>query len=66
MALGDLVDVTRPYAAQKDELSERFTRLYLQALMSHTNGNQSAAAKLADLDRSYLGKLLVKHGLSKT
>ena len=42
-----------------------FTRVYLQALLSHTNGNQTSAAKLAGLDRSYLGRLLVKHGLSR-
>ncbi len=66
MALGDLVDVSRPYADQKEELAERFTRSYLQALMVHTRGNQSAAAKLAGLDRSYLGRLLVKHKLTKT
>jgi DNA-binding NtrC family response regulator len=66
MVLGDLVDVKRPYADQKEELCERFTRIYLQALIAHTGGNQSAAAKLAGLDRSYLGKLLVKHRLSKT
>jgi two-component system, NtrC family, response regulator GlrR len=66
MALGDLVDVAREYAAQKEELAERFTRHYLQALMAHTGGNQTQAAKLAGLDRSYLGRLLVKHNLSKT
>jgi transcriptional regulator with GAF, ATPase, and Fis domain len=66
MALGDLVDVGRSYAAQKEELCERFTRIYLQALIAHTAGNQTAAAKLAELDRSYLGRLLAKYGLSKT
>jgi transcriptional regulator with GAF, ATPase, and Fis domain len=66
LALGDLVDVNRPYAEQKDELSERFTRIYLQALVARTGGNQTMAARLAGLDRSYLGRLLVKHGLSKT
>jgi DNA-binding NtrC family response regulator len=66
MVLGDIVDVNRAYAEQKEELCERFTRIYLQALMAHTGGNQSAGAKLAALDRSYLGKLLVKHRLTKT
>jgi DNA-binding protein Fis len=34
-------------------------------LMAHTAGNQSQAAKLAGLNRSYLGRLLVKHGLGR-
>jgi len=63
VALGEGLDMARPYAEQKDELSERFTRVYLAALMAHTAGNQTAAAKLAGLDRSYLGKLLAKHGI---
>ena len=32
-ALSDLVDLSRPYADQKEEIAERFTRVYLQALM---------------------------------
>jgi transcriptional regulator with GAF, ATPase, and Fis domain len=65
LALGDLVDLNRPYAAQKEELAERFTKIYLQRLLARTGGNQTAAAKLAGLDRTYLGRLLVKLGLSK-
>ena len=63
--LADLVEVGRPYADQKEHVAEVFTRVYLQALLAHTNGNQTSAAKLAGLDRSYLGRLLVKHGLSR-
>jgi DNA-binding NtrC family response regulator len=63
--LADSVDVRRPYADQKDNVTDVFTRVYLQALLAHTGGNQTQAAKLAGLDRSYLGRLLVKHGLSK-
>ena len=59
------IDVTRPYADQKDDLVEQFTRAYLVRLMQHTNGNQSAAARLSGLDRSWLWRLLVKHGLAK-
>ena len=55
----------RPYVEQKDEIGERFTRLYLRALLAHTAGNQAAAARIAGIDRTYLGRLLVKHGLSK-
>jgi DNA-binding protein Fis len=39
--------------------------VYLERLMAHTSGNQTAAAKIAGLDRSYLGTLLVKHGLTR-
>ncbi len=63
--LADLVDVHRAYADQKEHVTDVFTRVYLQALLAHTGGNQTQAAKLAGLDRSYLGRLLVKHGLSK-
>ncbi len=60
-----VIDVTRPYADQKDELVEQFTRSYLVRLMQHTAGNQSAAARLSGLDRSWLWRLLLKHGLAK-
>jgi DNA-binding NtrC family response regulator len=63
--LADLVDVRRPYPEQKEYVTDVFTRVYLQALLAHTGGNQTQAAKLAALDRSYVGKLLLKHGLSK-
>jgi transcriptional regulator with AAA-type ATPase domain len=55
----------RAYAEQKDELANRFTRLYLEALLRRVGGNQTEAAKLANLDRGYLGRLVAKHGLGK-
>jgi DNA-binding NtrC family response regulator len=64
-ALASAVDLSREYAVQKEELADRFTRVYLQALIVHTGGNQTAAARIAGLDRTYLGKLLHKYGLSK-
>jgi transcriptional regulator with GAF, ATPase, and Fis domain len=64
-ALAAVVDGTRPYAEQKEEMNDRFTRAYLRALMEHARGNQTAAARVAGLDRSYLGKLLARHGLAK-
>ena len=63
VALERMVDVARPYADQKDDLVERFTRMYLRALLAHTNGNQAAAARIAGIDRTYLGRLLVKYGM---
>jgi transcriptional regulator with GAF, ATPase, and Fis domain len=55
----------RAYAEQKDELANRFTRLYLEALLRRVGGNQTEAAKLANLNRGYLGRLVAKHGLGK-
>ena len=54
------LDQTRPYAEQKDELLKTFQRLYLRALLEYTGGNQSEAARISGLDRSYLSKVLTK------
>ena len=58
-----LADPTQPYAEQKDTIVDDFTRAYLKALMAYANGNQAAAARIADLDRTYLGRMLSKYGL---
>jgi transcriptional regulator with GAF, ATPase, and Fis domain len=63
-ALRRVVDVDLGYAEQKNAISDRFTRVFLEILMERTKGNQTAAARLAGIDRGYLGKLLAKHGLS--
>jgi transcriptional regulator with GAF, ATPase, and Fis domain len=64
-ALRELVDPSRPYSELKDELTDRFTRLYLTSLLERAKGNQSAAARMAGLDRTYLGRLLAKHGFGR-
>jgi len=64
-ALRELIDPSRSYAEQKDALVERFTLLYLTKVLDRTGGNQSEAARVSGLQRSYLGKLLVKHGIAK-
>lgn len=63
LALEEAVDVHRPYAEQKDELVDRFSRKYVEAMLAHTGGNQTLAARLAGLDRTYFGRLLSKLGL---
>ena len=65
LALDEAVDLSVPYAEQKDAVVDRFTRRYLEALMLRAGGNQSVASRLADLDRTYLGKMLAKHGLKE-
>ncbi len=57
-------DPTRPYAEQKDEVVDQFTRGYLKGLLAYANGNQAAAAKAANLDKTYLGRMLAKYGMN--
>ncbi len=52
-----LVNLDVPYAAQKDALLKHFLRVYLEALLVHTNGNKSMAARISGLERSYLNKV---------
>jgi two-component system, NtrC family, response regulator GlrR len=64
-ALLEHIDPARTYADQKNEHLERFTRAYLQRLLEATAGNQSEAARISGLERSYLGKLVAKLGLRR-
>jgi transcriptional regulator with GAF, ATPase, and Fis domain len=66
LVLSEQVDMERPYSQQKDEISDLFTRLYLESLLAHAGGNQTVAARVAGLDRTYLGRLLAKYGMTKT
>jgi transcriptional regulator with GAF, ATPase, and Fis domain len=58
------VDPTRPYAEQKELVVGEMTRVYLRGVLAYTNGNQAAAARVAGLDRTHLGRLLAKHGMT--
>jgi DNA-binding NtrC family response regulator len=55
-----------PYLAQRDALVEAFTRKYVAALLERTRGNQTEAARIAGLDRTYFGRLLAKLGRTRT
>jgi DNA-binding NtrC family response regulator len=61
-ALTQHIDFERPYAELKDELVESFQRLYVEQLLSHTDGNQSAAARISGLERSYFSKIARRLG----
>ncbi|NUO48852.1 MAG: sigma-54-dependent Fis family transcriptional regulator, partial [Polyangiaceae bacterium] len=64
-AIKKLLDVERPYAELKELFLQRFTKVYLEALLARTGGNQSEAARISGLDRSYVGKMLGRYGVSK-
>jgi len=63
--VAQLIDPTRPFAEQKEALTDAFARAYLRELLLRTGGNQSEAARIAGLNRSYLGRMLSKHGLGR-
>ena len=63
-ALAEVVDETRPYAEQKELVVDALTRIYLKKLIDKTGGNRSEAARIAELQRGYLRRLLEKYGLA--
>ncbi len=64
-AIRRILDVERPYAELKEEFVQRFTKTYLEVLLARTGGNQSEAARISGLDRSYVGRMLSRHGVPK-
>jgi two-component system, NtrC family, response regulator GlrR len=62
-ALARFVNPGKSYADQKQELMQRFTRAYLTHLMQRTGGNQSEAARVSGLERTYIGRLIGRLGL---
>jgi len=57
------VDPRVPFKESKAKLVQQFEREYLSALIQQTEGNASAAARQAGIDRVHLLKLLRQHGL---
>ncbi len=57
------VDGSKPYAEQKQVWSTLFERAYLEEVLRVHDGNVSAAARTAGVDRAYFYRLLWRHGL---
>jgi len=53
----------KSYAEARAEVLSAFEQRYLAELLTNAQGNVSGAARRASMDRSYLIKLLEKHGL---
>jgi DNA-binding NtrC family response regulator len=58
------VDFDMPFKQAKAQVVDEFERAYLERLLDRHQGNLSAAARSADLDRKHLRELLRKHGLA--
>jgi DNA-binding NtrC family response regulator len=61
--LRQTIDGERPYQAQKDAMVQLFSRVYFETVMARAGHNQSEAARLSGVERSYLSKLLGKYGV---
>jgi pSer/pThr/pTyr-binding forkhead associated (FHA) protein len=55
-----------PFKVAKSQLIERFEREYLAAVLTQHNGNITAAASAAQLDRVHFLRLLDRHGLRRS
>jgi len=66
VAMRSFIQFDQPFMELKDQLESRFARAYFEELLSRTGGNQSEAARVSGLERSYLRKLLIKYGLLKS
>jgi DNA-binding NtrC family response regulator len=56
-ALREMIDLARPYAELKEGLMETFLKVYVERLLAHTGGNQSEAARISGMERSYFSKV---------
>lgn len=57
------VTADRPFRHAKEEVIERFERAYLIDLLRRSDNNVSQAARISDVERKHLYRLLDKHGL---
>ncbi|HVE83667.1 MAG TPA: sigma 54-interacting transcriptional regulator [Myxococcales bacterium] len=57
------VDTSRPLKEQREMWVQTFERAYLERILSEHQGNVSAAARAAGVDRIHFYRLLWRHGL---
>ena len=65
-ALRGLVEAepeSMPFGDARERLLDRFEDSYIRQLLARTGGNVSQGARLAQLSRSYLVRLISKHGI---
>jgi len=60
------LDIDLPFKEAKAKVVDGFERGYIDALLKRHNGNLSAAARAAEIDRKHLRELLRKHGLRES
>jgi transcriptional regulator with PAS, ATPase and Fis domain len=61
--MGLTVDVSQPLKVARESWTRAFERRYLEEILGRSNGNVTAAARAAGVDRIYFYRLLWRHGL---
>ncbi len=56
-------DASQPYQQARDRVLAEFERRYVEQLLRAHHGNVSAAARASGIDRTYLHRLMRRHGL---
>jgi DNA-binding NtrC family response regulator len=62
-AESDPHDPSQPYQQARDRVLAEFERRYVEQLLRAHHGNVSAAARASGIDRTYLHRLMRRHGL---
>ena len=62
--LSDLVFKRGKYHDSRQELTDEFEKKYLRWVVQEAKGNMSSAARIADVDRTTLYRLMEKHDLA--
>lgn len=57
------VDLTVPFKDLRDRWNDHLEREYLRGMLDRFGGNVSAAAEAAGIDRTYVHRLMKKHGM---
>jgi DNA-binding NtrC family response regulator len=52
-----------PYAPAREAAIDNFEATYIRGLLAQTQGNVSEGARVAEINRSYLVRLISKHGI---
>jgi DNA-binding NtrC family response regulator len=63
---GDVVNIDLPFKEAKAHVIDSFEREYIRAQLKRHEGNLSAAARAAEVDRKHFRELLRKHGLRES
>jgi len=62
-AAAESADASQPYQQARDRVLAEFERRYVEQLLRAHHGNVSAAARASGIDRTYLHRLMRRHGL---